>query len=196
MVRVTAVAALLLALLAAPAGAHPLDDVRVAGDCSYYTVAADSSDHYRGTIQAVAVAYALTPEHNPVTVTDVRCERSIGGGPPQVVAGTAVGPVGVVAAPFEFTQAPDEVSRLCMVVTVTDAHGTSREIAECTQPCACPLGVPFQEEVNDVFVYTVDPYVCGALRDQAGEHGPVRITPGGDVYAGGEWIWDCPPYGS
>lgn len=48
-----------------------------------------------------------------------------------------------------------------------------------------------------VFVDTVDPVLCDVLDDLGpGEPGVVEVRDDGDVYVGGEWFWDCPPYGS
>lgn len=40
----------------------------------------------------------------------------------------------------------------------------------------------------------VDPVVCAQLRPLAGAYGFVEIRSDGDVYVGGEPVYNCPPY--
>ena len=50
------------------------------------------------------------------------------------------------------------------------------------------------EYLNELFARYVDPELCPLLAAQSPGTYPVDITPEGDVYVAGVFLWDCPPY--
>ena len=194
------------AAVATPATAGPpSDDLHFRGGCGLDAVAPPGSDTFSGVVYGSGVAYSTWHEHNPVTVTYLTCVLKVDGTPLATVSGNGVGPV-VVAGPepVTYTVAPHQIVYVCESFELVDAHGrTYRETDVCARTPGNDL-IPFSDEIGEVWEYylgggavwgVVDPVVCAALAGQAGTYaGLVTIQPGGDVYAGDAFLYDCPPY--
>ena len=209
MVRLV-VAAVAAALLVQPAAADPpADDSRIYGGCSMHSVddgepdLLTPPDTYVGTVSARVVAYAVSSRHLPVTVTAVRCDLIVDGAVVETFHGTGAGPVGVVAPQVVQRAVPEDVVwGVCAVVTTRDAHGN---VATHHEPWCLHTPVPLiplwlvalLDDAFALFDDTVGPNeaaACAALAERRTGPGPVEIQEDGDVYAGGELVWDCPPY--
>jgi hypothetical protein len=197
----TGLAACLLAAAAPAASAHPRYHYR--GGCGFHTIS-DGSDSpgttWRGEADAVVVATfdePRTPARTaPVTVA---CELYVDGmyvATPVVASGT--GFAAGYAVPFEFTADPDSIVTLCDVVTVGgETHVDCGFSGGPPDPLLPPFVVDF---LNATFAFVsavTDDTVCAEFAAQDGgpvDQPPLDIRPEGDLYVGGEWFWDCPPY--
>jgi hypothetical protein len=205
---ITAASLVAASLLTGQAGAEPLDDTRNLGGCALRSVQQDTltgPEAWHGVVYGYAVGYALTRAHNPVTVVALRCELSIDG----VVVGSwsrpGTGPVAVLEAhPVSYTRSESSWLRMCSYVDLVDAHGnatTRRDRCGLTT-----LEIPPQawfDAIDDAFFAaryaTREPDFAAcpvllALGPDAPD--PLRVEDDGDVYAGDEFLWDCPPYGA
>ena len=196
--RTTALA--LAAALAVPtsAAADPPVHNHLVGGCSA-TNLSPSPDAFHGQLHAAAVAYALWHQHDPVTITRLTCEVRVSGTGVLMVEGETAGPAAFVAPRLvSFPMGFDDWVEVCTVAEVVDAHGqrdTLRAGCDGTTPEMPFPPHPLNEALDHVVWPTVDPLACAAFQALAPVvPPPVTITPGGDVYAAGELLWDCPPY--
>ena len=195
-------AACLLVAAAPTASAHPRYDYL--GGCESTTIS-DGSDSpgtpWRGEASAVVVATfdePKTPARTaPITVA---CELWVDGvhvATPVVASGT--GFAAGYAVPFEYAADPDSVVYMCDRVTV--GGETHRNCGFSGGPPGTPFPpwvVEFLEAALDFAATVVDDLVCAELVAQDGgpvDQPPLDIRPEGDLYVGGEWFWDCEPYG-
>jgi len=192
--RTLCAAALAAAALAAPP-AHAADSTYTGG-CGYDTVSmpparVNGPATYTGVVY-FAVALLSDPP-GAVVEAEVTCEVWVDG-----VLQDQLGPVhvtgaGVAAGELTFHLA-DEWSTvtLCEVLRYSDGSAPVRD---------CPATIPFCDVFCQLDVW-LEPYeqrlegdVCESLGAQApGVPGVVDVRAEGDVYAGGVWVFDCPPY--
>lgn len=122
------------------------------------------------------------------------------------VSATGSSVVVLAAAPVSFRAAPNDWVVVCTQFTV-DGGGTLYRSYDpgagayvwTTDPnslCAQPPMCLCQEPIIDL-TKVADPVVCGELAGQsafADPDGAMYVGPGGDLYTGGVFVWDCPPY--
>ncbi|HVF03362.1 MAG TPA: hypothetical protein VNA20_00840 [Frankiaceae bacterium] len=198
----TVAAALVAAALAVPAHADPPNDTQFTGGCRFRAVGVSAPqppewpDTYVAIVSAAVVAMSPTPEHNPATLTALRCLLLVNGTTVFSASGTTAGPVGVVPpTPLTVTVADTDVVEFCTEATAVDTHGQQVQLV--CGPHGDPDLTLIVDFVNDlVFGGVVDPAVCPTLASlaptQVQNH--LRIDEQGDVYLAGELWWDCPPY--
>lgn len=174
---------------------------------------------YGGPLAAAALPPPADPLATPVSVT-LTCTLHVWGPTPDPAiassgSGTAVAVVAPTAVSFTATDEDDVV--VCASAVLTDAHGTTYTYYESTDngmwypfPVTCSnyhcleLG-PDCDHTLALLLWVVDhesPYlqdvddtVCPELASLSpGIPGVVDIDPTGDTYAGGQFVWDCPPY--
>ena len=189
-----------LVATAGPTSAHP--SYHYEGGCGFATLS-DRSDNpdtnWRGEAHVVAVATdAVTGLYAPLTPISVEC-HVYKEGVFQGVILTASG-VGFATGVTQYTYqaSRDDVITLCDVVTVGgEAHTDCRDTT--TSPI---LPEPVQETIDVVIDQIIrvliwaDPWICPVIGSLSGiwVPGVLDVTPEGDVYVAGEYLWDCPPY--
>jgi hypothetical protein len=163
------------------------------GGCRWLPSTEPTPGTTNGSLYIAAVVYSTAePTANPVSAT-VTCEV-VG----DVVFGSALSATGTgVVTAFGAQQivvAEGGYAELCETITYDNG-----EVDQTCSPLRSSIQIPPQDVVdllNGVFA-EVDPLVCAELARLApGVPGVVDITSEGDVFRAGEWLWDCPPYGS
>ena len=176
--RALAAAAVLLAVL--PAGPARAGGASYAGGCSYDSVRVPPvSRAPGGTFTGVlSLAVAVVPGTDPGVEADVTCELMVNGVPHTTIGPVRAAPAAVATAPFTVTISHSWAITMCESVSYTDGTPPSRT---CTDHVAICDPVCRAREQTDPYVDPVEADLCGRI--------------GGDVYAGGQWVYDCPPYG-
>lgn len=194
-----AVAAVLLAPVA-PAQADP--NPSLTGGCGATSVS-DGGDDDQTTWQGEVSAYALATHSQagvlaPTKFIEVECYvRKNGSYQGTVLYARGMG-VAAAASEYVYQADPNDVIEIC---TIIDRNNDN---AWCDFVTTIPL-VPeaVQQAVDDVVdpveeirQQWVDPATCPilAIGWGAGVPGLLDITWEGDVYVGGEFVYDCPPY--
>lgn len=195
--------AAVLLTAAAPAGsAHPR--YHYTGGCGFTTIS-DGTDsagtRWSGEARAVVVATFDDPQTPARTVPiTVECELYVDFvhvATPLAASGT--GFAADYAVPFEYVADPDSIVHLCDLVTV--GGETHRDCGISSGPPWSPFPpwvAEFLDAALDVAETVTNDLVCAEFAAQDGgpaDQPPLDIRPGGDVYVGGEWFWDCEPYG-
>jgi hypothetical protein len=184
----TFLAALALAVAAAQP-AFAAGDSTYAGGCAFASISndntPDSSTDFLGVIYSRTVVYS--PTANPVSAT-VTCSIEVGG----VTAVSVPFSGTVVVAGWQlmgYTVDAGDVVRMCETVDFTDATPT---VSTCRDiPVIDPTELV--RSVVDVLCSVSD---CGAILDQVlCPFLAAVLGEDGDVYAAGERVYDCPPYG-
>ena len=196
--RIVLTAALALAALAPPAQAHPAHHYK--GGCGFFTLS-DGTDspqtQWDGEIDVVAVATDAVTGSPAAVPIRVDCELRINNATPGTVVFTASGTaVAAGADRFTFHADPDDVVTMCDHVTVAGAAHQ-----ECGDATTTPLvPQPVQDLLDSEGPGPGPDGICHQIAALAG--GPLDQPPvldirtDGDIYVNGEWIWECPPYGS
>lgn len=216
------VLSMLLAASFAGSGLAQAEPLPTGTGCTFQTVSQDGVT-FRGVMWSNPVAAAELPGSgdplaNPVSIT-IHCTLHVAGDSPDpAIPASGSGTVVAVVAPTAVTYhlgGPWDYDYVCTSATVTDANGTTRTYhlsddnrmwrpwKDCDGFRCLALGpncdhtLALLDWVLDRVWPTVDGTVCPAFAARApGVPGVVDIRPDGDVYVGGEWIWDCPPLGS
>ena len=190
-----ALALLPLAALAPPPAAADGDGY--AGGCRWNAVqnafppgSFGEEGHYHGGVQ---LAIVLESAPGALTVAQVSCVLVAEGKPSRVVLGpVGVTGAGVAAAPASYTvPAGHRYVTLCTAIEWADGRPDTFD---------CPSHTSIEVPPRDVkeAAWTVsrplEAATCAVLGSQAPGTGPVEVTPEGDVHAGDEWVFDCPPY--
>ena len=200
--------------VAAPAEAHPNWHWMGPG-CGFLTISDGTETDqtkWDGEIHVMAVATDAAGNPDPTASITVECELRINGATPGTIVFTCSTPgTGVVscAGQFSFNAHPDDIVTMCDIVTV---NGERHK--DCGNSTTIPIVPEVVQEILDEQVWpTVDPTIEEAVRitdelicavtkaldetvvDQ-GNDSAFETRNDGDLYVNGEWIWDCPPYGS
>ena len=210
MLRAVLAALTLGTALVTPAAAGPPDDYpHLTGGCSFLSVET-SPGQQSGEMDALAVAYSVWYEHNPVTIDYLTCDLAVydenGINVVATVHADTAGPLAFAPpVPVSYAADPDDIVLLCESYRLVDAHGrTFTEDDRCWQtpdPTFPPRVVRdvveyYGQGALDAVWAVVDPPLC-ALLVQARPHavpGVLDIEADGDVYVAGGLVWDCPPY--
>ncbi len=191
--------ALGLLTLTAPSALAAPNDSKSVGHCGFDTLNQQNVSETAWTGVLYAAVGVFSYAHGNVVTARVTCEIRVNGVPQVSASGAGAGLV-AFAAPVTYEADVTDVVSLCTIVDYTsDPTPTSVACPEATT-----TRLPPQETidllsyvlgwVNGAVVGYVDPAACAAFQALAPGHGPVSITPEGDVYVGGEYFWDCPPY--
>lgn len=184
------------ALLSASAPpALAADDSRHYGNCGFTSSQDATMTQQSGEIHAAVVVYSAT--HGNVVNATVTCEIRVDGVPAASASGSGSGVI-AFAEPLSYAAESDQYVELCTIVDYTSDWTPTT--VDC--PGAMTLEFPptlewppqWITDVQNLIWYTVDPYVCEALKLAAPGAGPVAIDGQGDVYLYGELVYDCPPY--
>ena len=167
----------------------PLD-----GGCGFVAIS-DGTDSpqtaWEGEVHAIAVA--ARQAGIPVTEwIEVECELRINGAQP----GTVVfwkGGLGVAAgaAQLRYHADPDDVIAMC-------THVSTRPPEYCNDATTRPIVPGPVAEAIDEAKWLIDDATCEPLGAMAWADQPPAfdIRSDGDIYVGGQLIWDCQPYGT
>lgn len=169
------------------------------GGCMWWGVSdgtANPQTEWNGEMRAIAIALDATGTPSPTTRIDIECELRINGATPGTVVMSASG-TGVAASVQQlvYNAHPDDVVTMCDHVTVGDERHV--DCGDGTPITLVPHAV--QDEVQN-YKTLIDGALCGTLaslhNSPANQPPLLGISSDGDVYAGPEWVWDCPPHGN
>jgi len=199
--------------LVVPAG-HAAAQHDIRGGCAYAAYEVTTHGDYRGLMYEVSATTEGGAGTAPIGAT-VSCWIMINGvevpGTRHTYGDLAVPGVQAGADPIAFTSQPYDNVVECHSVLYAD-NTTSDPILNC--PAIDPIQIPPQEVLDAVgsIVHiaqnavcspdrgTLCALVCPQLQQQAGDYGPMTITPDGDVVVvdqdnmGYNPVFDCPPY--
>ena len=178
---------------ATPAQAHP--SWHYIGGCGFFTLS-DGTDSpqtkWDGEIHVTAVATDAARTPDPTASITIDCELRINGATPGTIVFSCTTPgTGFVACAngqFSFNADPDDIVRMCDIVTVNgEVH------KDCGQSTTETGMDPIGDAIDDA-ERMVDSAICGMIPREAHQP-PVTEIRDGDLYVLGEWVLDCPPYG-
>ena len=165
------------------------------GGCSFVaaTDAVAGQGQMTGEMDIEAVVYSATdPTDNPMTAT-FTCYIKVNGSTQPGAICTATGTV-VVAGGCVITYTSNSVTDFVQLCQDVDYANTDYpDTSECFEASTFEIPPP-------IFWEIVDGAVCPILAMAAGTYGGpppipvIVITPEGDVYIDGEFVYDCPPY--
>ncbi len=179
-------------LVAAPVEAHP--NYHYLGGCFLTATNAPkggTDDHsvWTGVVGAVVVAADAAFVPSPTTAISFQCEVYKNGTYQEpVLSGSGVG-TAVGADLYVFEASPDDVITLCeRVIVGGDEH------LYCGNASTTPVVPETLQEWLELAYDEAMALVCSMLPLLQPLPPAVEVTPEGDVYVLGYFVWDCPPY--